>query len=446
MTQNANSLTRREMLKLTGGALLGTALPGYGCSSSDKNTVTLMTAMSEPKDRSLKRLVDEFSEMHPTIHVEHTAVPWAQSHSKILTIFAGGKPPDLLTVSTQWMAEFRAMGAIEDLTPWFQNWAYKEAHTDMAVLRSKIATAREEDNVYGLPIETTVRAMFYRKDWLDELGLEPAMTRDEWRTICERMTDPQKNRYGYSFRGANRGFLSWWAMSEEFAGTNEWFDEDHRCIINSPEYVQGLEFWNALYQDGLVPKDSLNWGYSELVQAFWAGITGCFEQDPEVVRTCYEHGMDETTFTTAIMPAGPKARVSVADVWFMSMTSGSPRKDAAWEVLSWLMAPEQVIRHCKEVGMIPPVKQGINDPAFGQGLYKPFMDMVNDPTMLSSWYPSYLPEMGEFIEVRTTEEQQKMLLKQQSPQETLDKLADFMTAAQKKYIDKNGPDTPRPPK
>ena len=62
------------------------------------------------------------------------------------------------------------------------------------------------------------------------------------------------------------------------------------------------------------------------------------------------------------------------------------------------------------------------------------------------FHPRHRSQMGEFIEVRTTEEQQKMLLKQQSPQETLDKLADFMTAAQKKYIDKNGPDTPRPPK
>jgi len=44
-----------------------------------------------------------------------------------------------------------------------------------------------------------------------------------------------------------------------------------------------------------------------------------------------------------------------------------------------------------------------------------------------------------------TEEQQKMLLQRQSPRETLDRLADFMTRAQKKYVDRFGPDTPRPP-
>lgn len=226
---------------------------------------------------------------------------------------------------------------------------------------------------------------------------------------------------------------------------NEWFDQDNRCLINSPDHVKGLAFWNALYQDRLAPEDSVNWGYAELVQAFWAGICGCCEQDPEVVGTCLEHGMTGQTLLTAIMPAGPKARVSFGDVRFLSMASGSTRKDAAWEVLSWMMAPDQLLRYCKEVGLIPPVKQGLADPSFGTGLYKPFMEMVTDPTMLLNWYPNYLPEMGEFIEVRVTEEQQKMLLKKQTAQETLDRLADFLNTAQKKYVDKHGPNTPRPP-
>jgi multiple sugar transport system substrate-binding protein len=287
--------------------------------------------------------------------------------------------------------------------------------------------------------------MFYRKEWLDEQGLVPATTRMEWRTLLEKMTDKEKQRYGYAFRGARGGFYSWWALVEEFAGTNAWFDEHHQCIINRPDHVAGISFWNDLYQDGLTPKDSLNWGYNELVQGFWSGICGSMEQDPEVVRTCLEHGLDENTLSISIMPAGPKARVSLADLGYVSMASGSQRKDKAWEFMSWLMAPEQRLRYCKDVNMIPPFTESINDPAFGQGLYQPFMDMVTDRTMLPNWYPNYLPEMGEFLEVRVTEEHQNMLLKNQSPQETMDRLADFMTKAQKKYVDRHGPDTPRPP-
>ncbi|SVC29754.1 uncharacterized protein METZ01_LOCUS282608, partial [marine metagenome] len=121
------------------------------------------------------------------------------------------------------------------------------------------------------------------------------------------------------------------------------------------------------------------------------------------------------------------------------------RKDSAWEFLSWIAAPDQLNRYCRDVNMIPPFKQSMYDPALGQGLYRSFLDMITDRTMLPNWYPNYLPEMGEFLEVRATEEHQSMLLKRQSPQETMDKLADFMTKAEKKYIDLYGPDTPKPP-
>jgi multiple sugar transport system substrate-binding protein len=438
-------LSRRKMLKLTGTAALGTALFGCHGGSDGQNTISFISALTKEKHRALEPLIAEFSDMHPDITIDHIKVPWDQAHSKFLTMIIGGNPPDLMSIPSQWLAEFRARGALENLKPWFQDWPHKDGYPETVELMSRSATAFDGEDVYGLPFEIAVRAMFYRKEWLDEQGLVPATTRMEWRTLLEKMTDKEKQRYGYAFRGARGGFYSWWALVEEFAGTNAWFDEHHQCIINRPDHVAGISFWNDLYQDGLTPKDSLNWGYNELVQGFWSGICGSMEQDPEVVRTCLEHGLDENTLSISIMPAGPKARVSLADLGYVSMASGSQRKDKAWEFLSWLMAPEQRLRYCKDVNMIPPFTESINDPAFGQGLYQPFMDMVTDRTMLPNWYPNYLPEMGEFLEVRVTEEHQNMLLKNQSPQETMDRLADFMTKAQKKYVDKHGPDTPRPP-
>jgi multiple sugar transport system substrate-binding protein len=128
------------------------------------------------------------------------------------------------------------------------------------------------------------------------------------------------------------------------------------------------------------------------------------------------------------------------------MSSATRNKDAAWEFIAWLTAPAQNIAYSKSVGVIPTVQEGLAHPEFSTGFYRPFMDMVTDPTMLQNWYPNYLPEMGEFVEVLVTREQQNMLLKRQSPQETLDRLADFLQTAQKKYVDRHGPDTPRPPK
>jgi multiple sugar transport system substrate-binding protein len=438
-----SSLSRREMLKLTGSTIIGAYV--FGCSgATEQKTVTLFSAMGDVKNQAITKMAETFAQLHPDIRVEVLQVPWDQGRAKLITMVAGGNPPDLIVLTGQWMAEFRAMGAIDNLTSWYQTWTHKDAFTEIGIRRCEISAAIEDGQIYGLPLEITTRAMFYQKKWLDELGLEPAMTRSEWRTLLEKLTDPGKNRYGYAMRGARGGFWTWWPILEEFSGTNEWFDKDHRCIINGPDHVAGLSFWNDIYQDGLSPKDSLNWGYNELVQAFWSGICGCIEQDPEVVPTCLEHGMDASSLITAVMPAGPKAQVASNDIWILSRSSGAQNKEATQQFYGWVMAPEQLIPYSKATNVLPAVKQGMNDPAFNQGFFKPFMKMASNTALLQNWYPSYLPEMGEFIEVMVTEEQQNMLLKRQSPQDTLDKLADFLTKAQKKYVDQHGPDTPRP--
>lgn len=437
------SLSRRDMLKLSGTAMLGAVV--FGCSrASEQNTVTIFSPTGDIKTQALMAQANVFTEQNPDIRIEVLPVPWDQGRTKLITMVAGGNPPDIIILTGQWMSEFRAMGAVENLTDWHRTWAHRDAFTQTGIRRCEISAAIEDGQVYGLPLEITTRAMFYQKAWLDELGLAPATTRAEWRTLLEKMTDPGKNRFGYALRGARGGFWTWWPIAEEFAGTNEWFDADNRCIINDPDHVAGLSFWNDLYQDGLSPEDSLNWGYNELVQAFWSGICGCIEQDPEVVPTCLEHGMDESTLVTAPMPAGPKAQVASNDIWILSIASSSPNKAAAQQFYAWMMSPEQLIPYSKDSNVLPAVKQGMDDPSFSQGLFKPFMDMASSTTAIQNWYPSYLPEMAEFIEVLVTEEQQKMLLGQQSPQDMLDKLADFLNKAQKKYVDQHGPDVPRP--
>lgn len=437
-------ISRREMLRLTGGALLGAASYGCGSGTGDRKTINFLVADGVGA-QALAPLVAEFREIHPSIEVVFTKAPWDQTHARLLTTLMGGDPPDVFVIPGSWMAELRAMGGVEDLTPWQSNGSDRTDYPENVRLWSEAAMAFEGLKTYGLPLHVSVRAMFYRQDRLDERGLQPAETLAEWRTLLEKMTDTQRRRYGYAFRGSRGGYFSWRPLAVQFAGTSDWFDADHTCIINSPDHVAGLAFWNDLYQDGLAPSDALNWGYTELVQGFWSGICAVMEQDPEVIRTCLEHGLDESTLTTTAMPGGPKARTTYADTGFICMAAGSPRKEAAWTFLSWLTEPAQHIRYCRDANTIPPFKAGLADPSFDQKLYRPFFDMIADETMLPDWSPNYLPEMGEFLEIRTTEEQQKMLLGRQSPQETLDRLADFITRAEKKYIDRHGPDTPRPP-
>ena len=98
-------ISRRQMLRLTGTAAIGTAL--FGCGGTSKNSVSIMTALTGDKIRATDALVAEFSETYPTVPVEHIKVPWDQGHSKFLTSILGGNAPDIMVLPSQWFSEFR---------------------------------------------------------------------------------------------------------------------------------------------------------------------------------------------------------------------------------------------------------------------------------------------------------------------------------------------------
>ena len=136
-------LTRRDMLRLGGTAAAGAAVLGCG-SGDDGRPVTVFSPMGEVKNQALVRQVDRFMALRDDLRVEVMPVPWDQGHAKLLTMIAGGNPPDVITATGQWMAEFRAMGAIEDLTSWHASWPHRDAFTRTALLRCESSTAIEE--------------------------------------------------------------------------------------------------------------------------------------------------------------------------------------------------------------------------------------------------------------------------------------------------------------
>ena len=82
--------------------------------------------------------------------------------------------------------------------------------------------------------------------------------------------------------------------------------KDGRSMYDQPEAIEALEFYKKLYEDGSHP-DSIAWGYSEMVEAFYSGVTAMLIQDPEVVATCEEY-MEEGTWDVAPLPVGPSGR------------------------------------------------------------------------------------------------------------------------------------------
>lgn len=100
-------------------------------------------------------------------------------------VLAGRGPDVVLSVGADQPVNYALRHASEDITQ-FEGWQEVLSHYSP----SSYEQYRLEDGIYAVPEQQTFNVMFYRKDVLDELGLQPPNT---WQDLIEMMPTIQGN-------------------------------------------------------------------------------------------------------------------------------------------------------------------------------------------------------------------------------------------------------------
>ena len=82
------------------------------------------------------------------------------------------------------------------------------------------------------------------------------------------------------------------------------FKPDGTSTWSEPGWVKGVTFLTDLYKNGYAPKDSVNWGFNEIVAGFYSGSCAMLDQDPDALIAIAQR-MDAKDFAVAPMPVGP---------------------------------------------------------------------------------------------------------------------------------------------
>jgi multiple sugar transport system substrate-binding protein len=281
------------------------------------------------------------------------------------------------------------------------------------------------DKLYFVPNGLYQRQMFYRSDWFEEKGLQPPTTWQELYDVGKKLTDPAKNRFGFSFRGGAGSNGTTDAMILAYNGEkvnleDSMFTKDGATVYSTPEAKAAMELYLKIYKE-ISPPDSINWGFQEQVQAFTSGVTGILLQDPDVIQSLQEK-MKEGTWATAPLQTGPtgKALFSAGGAGW-GIASNSKHKDAAWKLIAFLSSPAENTAFSKDFGLIPIHTSATEDEFFKTGPYKTLIDMSDKPDTFVNFKPPFeYPGTGQWGQV-TMESGQALLLGQSSLEDTLKK-------------------------
>jgi multiple sugar transport system substrate-binding protein len=407
------------------GKLIGaiSALAFMATAAAQAETLKLVEVITSPeRTKVLQEQVDAFEAANPGTEVEIVSLPWGQAFEKFATMVAGGDIPDVVEMPDRWAGIYK--DRLVDLNSKIAGWEHGGTLTQKSL---DMGRQTDGETARLIPYGFYLRAMFYNKNLLKEAGVEqPPKTMDEFMAASKAVSELD-GKSGYCLRGGPGGLNGWIMMAATMNGDNTFFDENGKSTLNQPGSVEGIQFLIDMYQKGYAPKDSVSWGFNEIVAGFYSGTCAFLDQDPDALIAVSER-MDAEDFAVIPMPVGPSGK-AFPTIGFAgwAMFDSTKNEDLSWKLIAHLSSPEANATWAKRVGVIPIHEGAEQDPHFKTEQFAGWFDTLNGDQYVPTVMPTYLEQFGYFADSIALESSQEALLGQISAQEVADKWADFLT-------------------
>lgn len=203
---------------------------------------------NKPKEKVVDAAVADFEKSHKGADVEIEYIPVDTRAQRIKAAFNDPKSaPDLIEYGNTDTAGYVKDGGLADVSEEFAAWD-EAKDTDPTAKQSVTVGGK----VYGAPLFVGVRALYYRTDVFDELGIEPPKTQDELISTARKIHQEKPDLYGLAVGGAyTYGAMPFiWARGGELA---EETGVTYKAAINSGKAREGIEAYTSLFGDDNCP-------------------------------------------------------------------------------------------------------------------------------------------------------------------------------------------------
>ncbi|MDX3583993.1 extracellular solute-binding protein [Streptomyces europaeiscabiei] len=244
-------------------------------SGEDETTGTLRVWLfqevsNEPKQKVVDKVLSAFEKAHDGAKVKVEYIPVETRAQRIKAAFNDPKSaPDLMEFGNTDTAGYVKDGGLADVTTEFNDWS--DAKDSDPTARTSVTV---DGKVYGAPFFVGVRALYYRTDVFEELGLEAPKSLDELTATAKKIRAAEPDLYGLVVGGAyTYGAMPFvWANGGEIA---EGKGGSYASTIDSAAARKGIEAYTSLFGDDNCPAAKCaSMGGNDTVTAFAAGKAG----------------------------------------------------------------------------------------------------------------------------------------------------------------------------
>lgn len=387
---------------------------------------------TDPRASVLRQIVDDFNASHPDIHVVVQYVHWREIDNRIIQATAVGKGPDIFDFYLPNLSLHVEAGTLLPLDPEYVS-AWSSQNSDYIFSLDDLVQA--DGHIWGLPWETRVWLLWYRSDYLQEIGLQVPQTLDELITTAAALTSPTRIgfAYGLSETALAAEFIEKYQMLIRAAG-GTLFDKDLRPLVNTEPGIKAMEWIQKLFVAGGATLACVNMNADDVLNGVGAGtIAMACEGSMRVATARSLLGEKGAFLKTAAFPSfdpGVPAPALMA-VRYIGIGAGCKNVDAAWTFITyWLEEGPQKL--WATVAGILPVRQSVlKDPFFNETETGREMAQWVDLAAKHGFLERYPSDFSYFSELMVRAAQQ-IILNNAPVKETLDNVVATYLASQKK--------------
>ena len=244
-----------------------------------------------------------------------------------------------------------------------------------------------KDGTYGVPYVANAAGILYNKDMFEEHGWEIPESWSELIDLCEEIQAEGILPFYFGFRDTWTCLAPWNSLAVDLAPADTCQQVNAGETTFSEEYVEVAEKCLELVSYG--PEDPFAYGYNDACTAFANGESAMYPIGsyavPQILSVNPEMNID--SFVTPGNDDPSKNTLNSGVDLMFAVTAECENKEAAYEVLDFLMADENIQAYIDDQNAVP-CKDGDFDLAPMLDGMTPFIESGNMTDYHDHYYPS----------------------------------------------------------
>jgi len=301
----------------------------------------VLGSMTDQYVAAFRVLVPKFEEASGA-KVTLDELGYVDLYQKLIADFVGHTGNyDLMTVDIVWSGEF---GQNLYTLPLDDFMARDEAELQLDDILPVAWTLGEWQGTHvAYPLAGYANVLNYRKDLLEQAGIQPPTTQEELTAAAQALTNADAGVYGIALLGAKgpavaQDYMAW---VQQYGG--RLLDDEGNPTLNTPENVEILQHFGDLFS--YAPAGAMDYWWDQRETAFRSGNVALME-GWSIARAGYENPdissvAGNVDLTVAPVKAGMEPQFGFGG-WGIGINADSTpeQQECAWQFIKWVTSPE----------------------------------------------------------------------------------------------------------